>query len=125
MDGRVQLPVIRYLQENLGVRYVDSVTEPGPVRMLAERDDAAAVDSIMRRVAISTSAHNSSVVAVVVVAHHDCAGNPADEATQREQLSRALDFVSLSLPDVLVLGLWVDDAWSVCEADRREPSAAG
>ena len=36
MDGRVQLPVIRYLQDRIEVLYVDSVTEPGPVRSLAE-----------------------------------------------------------------------------------------
>jgi carbonic anhydrase len=120
MDGRVQLPVIEYLQENLGVQCVDSVTEPGPVLLLAERADAAAVDSILRRVAISTDVHGSKVVAVV--AHHDCAGNPADEATQRGQLGRALDFVSQSVPGVLVLGLWVDSEWSVFEAERREPS---
>ncbi|MFH1865256.1 MAG: carbonic anhydrase [Candidatus Eisenbacteria bacterium] len=124
MDGRVQLPVITYLQENLGVKYVDSVTEPGPVGILAERTDAPAVDSILRRVAISTGAHNSSAVAVVVVAHHDCGGNPADEATQRVQLTKALDFVSQNVPGVLVLGLWVDGNWSVSEAERREPSAA-
>ena len=30
MDGRVQLPVIRYLQERFEVPYVDSITEVGP-----------------------------------------------------------------------------------------------
>ncbi|MFH1689784.1 MAG: carbonic anhydrase [Candidatus Eisenbacteria bacterium] len=88
----------------------------------AERADAVAVGSIMARVAISTDVHGSKVVAVV--AHHDCAGNPADEATQRGQLTRALDFLSQRVPGVLVLGLWVDSERSVFEAERREPSAA-
>ena len=30
MDGRVQLPVIRFLQERFKVDYVDVISEPGP-----------------------------------------------------------------------------------------------
>ena len=32
-DGRVQLPVISYLQKRFNVQYVDSITEPGPNQM--------------------------------------------------------------------------------------------
>lgn len=39
IDGRVQLPVIRYLQERYGVLYVDVVSESGPVHSLAEPAD--------------------------------------------------------------------------------------
>ncbi|MCK4916316.1 MAG: hypothetical protein KAS89_09095, partial [Candidatus Eisenbacteria sp.] len=71
MDGRVQLPVIRYLQNRFKVLYVDSVTEAGPVRSLAKPADETVSQSILRRVAVSRK-HGSKVVAVV--AHDDCAG---------------------------------------------------
>jgi carbonic anhydrase len=114
MDGRVQLPVIRYLQERLGVEYVDSITAAGPVRTLAEGTGEQVIERILRRVRISVEKHGSRHVAVV--AHWDCAGNPEPEATQREQLRRAVDLVARSFPEITVKGLWVDERWIVHEA---------
>ena len=119
MDGRVQLPVIRYLQNRFEVLYVDSVTEAGPVRSLAKPVDETVSQSILRRVAVSRK-HGSKVVAVV--AHDDCAGNPEDETTQRRQLGEAVDFIAGHFPDALVLGLWLSRDWSVFEVTSREPA---
>ena len=118
MDGRVQLPVIRYLQERFEVLYVDSITEAGPVRSLAEPVDETVSQSILRRLAISRS-HGSTVVAVV--AHDDCAGNPEDETTQRRQLEEAVDFIAGHFPETLVLGLWLSMDLSVFEVTNRTP----
>ena len=116
MDGRVQLPVIRYLQERFEVPYVDSITEAGPVRSLAEPVDQAVSESILRRVAVSRK-HGSKVVA-----HDDCAGNPEDETTQRRQLEEAVDFIAGRLPETLVLGLWLSRDWSVFQVTSRAPA---
>jgi len=32
MDGRVQIPVISFLEERFNARYVDVISEPGPNR---------------------------------------------------------------------------------------------
>ena len=119
MDGRVQLPVIRYLQDRFEVLYVDSVTEAGPVKSLAQPVDETVSQSILRRVAVSTEKHGSKVVAVI--AHDDCGGNPADETTQRRQLEEAADLVAARFPEMLVLGLWLNRDWSVFEVTRRDP----
>ena len=120
MDGRVQLPVIRYLQDRFEVLYVDSVTEAGPVRSLAKPVDETVSESIVKGVAVSTEKHGSKIVAVV--AHDDCGGNPADETTQRRQLEEAVDFIDGRFPDALVLGLWLDKDWSVFEVTSRGPA---
>ena len=119
MDGRVQLPVIEYLRKRLGVPYVDSVTEPGPVLSLATEPTGKVVESIMSRVAVSTGGHGSSVVSVV--AHGDCGGNPADEETQREQLLASVELLAERFPGVTVMGLWVDERWRVREVTNRPP----
>ena len=36
MDGRVQLPVIKYVQEKFDILFVDMITEPGPILYLSE-----------------------------------------------------------------------------------------
>ncbi len=120
MDGRVQLPVIRYLQDRFEVLYVDSVTEAGPVKSLAEPVDETVSQSILSRVAVSTEKHGSKIVAIV--AHDDCGGNPADEITQRRQLEESVDFIAGHFPETTVLGLWLDMDWSVFEVTSRDPA---
>ena len=113
MDGRTQLPINAYLRQQLEVDYVDTVTEAGPVRVLAEEPESALTASILNRVRISTSHHGSKCVAIV--AHHDCAGNPAPEDEQKRQLDLAVRFVAAQCPGIRVLGLWLDETWSVSQ----------
>ena len=111
MDGRAQLPVIEWAKREYGVDYVDSITEPGPVRILAEAADAPALDSIRRRLSISVTRHGSSRVAIV--AHTDCAGNPVDQQTQLAQLRAAAATVLSWGVDVRLDLLWLGDDWQV------------
>ena len=106
MDGRVQLPVIHYLMSRLNVRYVDSVTEPGPVKILADQTDAVLLEAIARRVLISTQKHGSRCIAIC--AHADCTGNPVDEATQKAQLAQAKAYLKTQHPAIEILALWLD-----------------
>ena len=107
MDGRTQIPVIKYLKKVYGVDYVDLVTEPGPNKILAENKDAGIIESIKRKVKISVERHDSKLVAVV--GHHDCAGNPADKDTQMAHILSAVEAVRHWDLNVQVVGLWVDE----------------
>ena len=113
MDGRIQLPVNQYLCRRFGVRYVDTVTEPGPCAILAENSDDILVKSILGRVGISVEKHGSRGIAVV--GHYDCAGNPVDMERQKEQILLCLELLKRHFKDVEVVGLYVDDHWKVCE----------
>ncbi|MBC8481830.1 MAG: hypothetical protein H8D47_04110, partial [Planctomycetes bacterium] len=62
MDGRVQLPVMNYMVASFGTGYVDSVTESGPVRYLAECQDSQQAKSILERVDLSVDVHGSRTV---------------------------------------------------------------
>jgi len=114
MDGRVQVPVVRYLQERAGVDYVDVITEPGPVAALARWEEDEILRSIRRRVDISREAHGSTTLAVV--AHHDCAGNPVSDEEQLEQLRAAAGNLKRAYPDLEIIPLWVDAKWEVEES---------
>jgi hypothetical protein len=111
MDGRTQLPVHKFLSRLLAVQYVDTITEPGPVGILANPTDAPALDSIHRRVQISLKKHHSQAIAVV--AHADCAGNPVPDSQQHRELSLALAYLAKHYPGVRLIALWVDDGWQV------------
>lgn len=111
MDGRVQEPVIQWLQEEYGKEYIDMITEPGPNLILAEGQPKSNVESIKDRVEISVNKHGSDLVAVV--GHYDCAGNLAGRKKQLEDIKSAVDKVKDWDLDAEVIGLWVDREWKV------------
>ncbi len=113
MDGRVQLPVISYLKKLFGVEYVDSITEPGPNRILAEQKDETLVASILNRLEISINKHQS--VGIAITGHHDCAGNPTTKSKQIGQIQQAMRFLRQRYPNIEIIGLWVDEHWQVHE----------
>src|SRR6056297_3623646 len=121
MDGRVQVPVIKYLQERFNADYVDSITEPGPNRVLAEDKDSAQVQSIFDRLWISVEKHNS--VGIAIVGHNDCAGNPVPKEAQLRQIEAAVTRMGQSYSDIQIIGLWVDHDWTVHEVFASKPNS--
>lgn len=109
MDGRTQTAVIDYIKANFAVDHVDMVTEPGPVKILAEALEQQLLDSIRRRCEISINRHASELIAVVT--HHDCAGNPAPKEAKVAQSRAAVQKVKSWFPAVQVIALWVGDDW--------------
>ena len=118
MDGRVQLPVIMYLQKRFNVEYVDSITEPGPNLILSEQKNSVSIQSILERLKISIERHNS--VGVALVGHHDCAGNPAPPDDQLSQIQKAINFLRQKYKKIVIIGLWVDESWKVHEVIKDE-----
>jgi len=116
MDGRVQEPIISYMKGRFGADYVDMITEPGPVAIIADPSGDARVPGIRARAEISVNKHGSAVVAVV--GHDDCAGNPAPPTVQQRQVRASVEAVKQWHPEVNVIGLWVDDNWDVSELER-------
>lgn len=119
MDGRTQEPVSRYLKRKLGVDYVDAITEPGPIKLLAENNDPR-VESIRTRCDISLNKHHA--VALAVVSHYDCAGNPVEQETQMTQLADAIKLLRSWYPTTAIYGLWVDNNWQVTEVSEDLPA---
>ncbi|TFG48089.1 MAG: hypothetical protein E4H40_05280 [Candidatus Brocadiia bacterium] len=113
IDGRVQLPVIKYLQERFDVDYVDSITEPGPNLILAQQTNVDIVESIFNRLKISVNHHGS--VGIAVAGHYDCAGNPATKKEQAVHTLDAIRFIKSRYSDLEIIGLWVDENWEVSE----------
>ena len=111
MDGRTQLPVNDWCRTHFNVDYVDTITEPAPPALMADPTNAAAIDSILRRVDISVNQHGSKGIAIV--AHTDCAGDPADDDQRIVHLCRAVKVMRKTYPDLEVTGLWLGEDWQV------------
>ena len=111
MDGRIQEPTIHYLKETYGITYVDTITEPGPCKILSENTNKTLVDSILHRISISINKHGSRLMAIS--GHYDCTGNPCGEETQKDQTRQSVEYLKNQYPDVEIIGLWIDSEWTV------------
>jgi hypothetical protein len=110
LDGRVQEPVVAFLKKYFGVKYVDMVTEAGPVQYLGEPQGEITA-SILKRVELTIIRHNP--VGIAVTAHYDCLGNPVSEETQKRQLKDAAHFLRGKFPGETIETFWVDSNWQV------------
>jgi carbonic anhydrase len=111
MDGRVQLPVTNWMKSKFGLDYVDMITEPGPEKLISQGSPEH-LKSVRTRVEISVNAHGSKVI--LVAAHHDCAGNPVTKEEHIRQVKDSLKLIkSWGLPVRDVIGVWINDHWTV------------
>jgi carbonic anhydrase len=113
MDGRIQLPVIKYLQQRFNAKYVDLITEVAINLILSKQEDNNVVKSIMEKIRISVEIHNS--VSIAVVGHYDCAGNSASEVEQYLHTQDSINFIQKKYNQLEVIGLWIDENWKVKE----------
>ena len=106
IDGRIQLPVIAYIQKKARVQHVDMITEPGTIKFFADAIGKSVVTVIRQAVEISVEGHHSKNV--FIVAHHNCLGNPVSEEIQKKELIKALaEIRSWGFP-IKAYGLWVN-----------------
>ena len=116
MDGRIQIPVNSFLKSKLNVNYIDTITEPGPNKILSENKDKNIINSILKRIEISLNIHKSTNICIV--GHADCAGNPTKKAIQLKQLKDSIDFIKKNVnKEIMVFGLWVDENLKVHELE--------
>jgi carbonic anhydrase len=108
MDGRIQVPLTNWIKENFSVDYVDTITEPGIDKLVADNTD---LESIKIKVGISINKHESELI--VVSGHYDCAGNPVSNEEHITQIKKGIEVISSWNLGVKVVGVWVDDTWKI------------
>ena len=108
MDGRIQIPLTNWIKENFSVDYVDTITEPGIDKQIADNTD---LESIKIKVGISINKHESELI--VVSGHYDCAGNPVSNEEHITQIKKGIEVISSWNLGVKVVGVWVDDTWKI------------
>ena len=113
MDGRVQVPVNKFLQERFNAEYVDTITEMGPNLILSENKNSQILESIFLKIEKSIVSHSSRGIAVV--GHYDCLGNPEPEEVQVQHIHDSVKLIKPQCGNVEIIGLWVDQDWNVHE----------
>jgi len=116
IDGRAQGPVHAWVQEHYYADFVDSITEPGVDRVLAE-GGRETIESIRHKVEISVRAHGSALV--VIAGHYDCAGNPVSKEEHIAEIKKDVQTVASWGFPVECVGLWVNEQWEAEEVAEK------
>lgn len=110
IDGRVQRPTTRWMQEQYGFDYVDVISEPGPDKLLADGQPGVLLP-VREKILLSITAHGSPLVALC--GHHGCAGNPASPEEHREQIRQGVRLLRSWDLGADIVGLWLDARWEI------------
>ena len=111
MDGRVQLPVIDWMKEQLRLDYIDMITEPGMDGVLAA-GTINQIEALKAKVRISVHTHGSRVI--LIAGHDDCAGNPVSPEEHKSQLLKAVEKVrAWKLPAEKIVPVWISGDWKI------------
>ena len=105
MDGRIQEPISQFLKRKFWIKYVDTITEAGPNKILAENKRKVLLESIFYRISISINDHGSQLIAIS--GHHGCLGNPESKSNQIEHLKKAEKILKEKYPDIKIVKLWI------------------
>ncbi|KPL08060.1 hypothetical protein AMJ85_08970 [candidate division BRC1 bacterium SM23_51] len=120
IDGRVQAPVSNWIEEHFDVRYVDMITEPGAVRVMA-LGPLGTMRSIKQKAIVSVKGHHSSLIAVV--GHHDCLAIPIPQEEHLDYIRQSVERVVSWALSVRVVGLWVNERGeieTICDTGRSD-----
>lgn len=111
MDGRIQEPIINYIKANFDIEYIDIITEAGPNGVIANRTSEEAINSIHKRIIISTELHGSDHI--FIAGHYDCAGNPVSKDVHLRHIDKSAEYIQSKYPEAVIVKLWVNDKWEV------------
>ena len=110
-----------WLYKRRKIYYLDPVTEAGPNKILADNPssglDKFVVENIKRRLGVSVKYHKAKIV--VIVAHEDCAANPAKKEVQIQHLREAAKTVESFNLGLEIILLWLDSTFKNVEEIKR------
>lgn len=91
MDGRVQDIVAALGREKFGAEYPDTITEAGIVGTLSKNAEQKFIENLKSKLLVSIDKHHSK--GIIVDGHQECAGNPVDDETHKEDIRKSVEFV--------------------------------
>ncbi len=107
MDGRIQKPVLEFLEKSYPGYNPDTITEPGPVKLLTPESFEKGLKRLQERIDISLQVHRADKI--FLVAHPDCAGNPVSDQEQIRQLKAAQNQLKKIYKETEIHVIWVEN----------------
>jgi carbonic anhydrase len=105
MDGRVQEVVGTFGREKLDALYPDTITDAGIVGKLPLKNEALFADLKFKLIDVSLEKHHSK--GIIVHGHTECAGNPVDDETQKEDIRKSTAVIKKMVGSLPVIGVFV------------------
>lgn len=97
MDGRVQEPVRSFGQKKFNAIYPDTITEAGLVKIIAHNPSKEFITKLREKLDISLNKHHSR--GIVVCGHSECAGNPVDDESHKNDVRTSAKIIATLVPE--------------------------
>ncbi len=115
LDGRTQQPVVNYLMQRFNVKYVDMLTDAGPLGILTKAPESERALLFQERVDTVIRVHDIKELAIT--GHWDCRGNPVPRETQIEQMGDVVRQYRKLYPQLTIIGLFVGEEGDIEEIE--------
>lgn len=111
IDGRTHLPLISWIKDRYEVEFVDLITEPGMIEVLAcgFHDNS----SLITKIKLSLEKHQPKLI--IAAGHYDCAGCLKNNLEHKMDINKAVANIKQLFPKIPVSGVWINDTWTVEE----------
>lgn len=119
IDGRIQKTVRQFIKEKYQVDFVDMINKAGVDGILAENVRKSVIESIKEDTLISTNGHMTRYIAIV--GHYDCAANPVDIDTHKQQILESLKLIFSWDLNCRIIGLFINKEWKVEVVKEIDP----
>ena len=111
IDGRVHLPLIKWIKKNHNVDYVDLITVPGSDKVISE-NSLEDLCTVKNELDISLNAHESKTI--IVSGHYDCKANVVSREEHIIQIKKTINIISSwEICGAKVIGVWVNEKFKV------------
>ena len=97
IDGSVQIPVIKWIQETYKIDFVDMITDVGIDRVIA--DVSFDLKEMLSKLEFARERHHANHI--FIVGHHDCCGNFAGPELQKKEIKIAVKRIKRYMPPLI------------------------
>lgn len=111
IDGRTHLPLINWIKTTYNIEYVDLITEPAMLELLA--NDIKNNRALIGKIQLSLEKHKPKLL--IAAGHYDCAACTKNNLDHKKDIGKAVENIMQLFPGVPVCGLWVNEHWTVEE----------
>ena len=107
IDGRVHLPLIKWIKEKHEVAFVDIITIPGPDKVISKNSEED-LKNVKHALNLSLNVNGSEKI--ILAGHYDCRANNVSHEEHISLIKKGVEIISTwGISNAEVTGVWVNE----------------
>jgi len=107
IDGRIHLPLIKWIKEKHRVDFVDIITIPGPDKVISKNSEEE-LKNAKQALIISLNVNGSEKI--ILSGHYDCRANNVSNQEHIALIKKGVEIINTwEINNAEVFGVWVNE----------------